>query len=255
MKKIIVPNNIEIVISSFGGVGTSFLLEYFENYARTNSPSDLDFVKHSSVPPISFNRNVKFVYIYGDPILATVSLFRREYHYYQSRKLSFYKSAKSMPENLSLADYAKGQKDYFYFEEHFNNWHTKFLTHPTCFIKYEKLDEVKEELIEFLELPKDSLKNFPAFIERNSNLEKLDKDTHEGLKLLYGDFADKLSSMKDFEVRLPKRQALYWLKYFNKLYTKALLNQFFSYTGVKIRRKFPTLFWSLNKLKPKSWRI
>lgn len=254
MKRIIVPNNIEIIVTSFGGVGTSFLLDFINKNKLANSTSDLDFFKHSPIPPITFNKKVKFIYIYGDPMLATVSLFRRGYHHYQSKKLLFYKNIKPISKKTTLEEYAQGRIDKFCFEEHFFNWREKFLTHPTCFIRYDKIHEVKEHLIEFLELPKSRINDFPEFKERNSDINALDNKTINGLNYLYGDFTKKLEKYNHIEILIPKSK-YYWLKYINWYYLKGLFNQLFRYFGITIRNFSPATFKSLIKLKPKNWRI
>ncbi|MGB5632037.1 MAG: hypothetical protein WBM86_04545, partial [Waterburya sp.] len=53
--RILLPGDTDVVVASFGGVGTTFLLKYLAQYRKTNHRFDADGVKHSPLPPISFN--------------------------------------------------------------------------------------------------------------------------------------------------------------------------------------------------------
>ena len=59
MSKIIVPNSIEVVISSFGRVGSTFLIKFLSKYLKTNEFDNSDRFKLSRLPLISFNPKIK----------------------------------------------------------------------------------------------------------------------------------------------------------------------------------------------------
>ena len=88
MQKIFLSKDIEVVVSSYGGVGTTFLLTYLAKYKITNMINDEDGVKHLPIPPVTFNKNVKFIYVYGDQRYAAISLFRRNYHFAHSKRIN-----------------------------------------------------------------------------------------------------------------------------------------------------------------------
>lgn len=199
----IIPRHIDVVVSSFGGVGTTFLTSFISKYKNTNHPADIDGLKHLPIPPVSFNPNIRFIYIYGDPILAAISLFRRHYQYPHSRKLQQYKNAsvRPIPKNMSLEQYASDGVDRFLFRSHFYNWYEHYLFHPTIFIRLDQLWSNVELLIKFLGLPKSAVNEFPEKRKRSSDLNEVPQETIKGLQMLYGSFSNELKTLNDVEIR------------------------------------------------------
>ena len=74
----IVDPKIDVVVSSFGGVMSTVLIKWIEKYKNTNGHGNGDNLKHALYPPLSTNPNVRLVYIFDDPILSVLSLFRRQ---------------------------------------------------------------------------------------------------------------------------------------------------------------------------------
>jgi len=202
--RIVLPNRVEVVISSAGGAGTSFLLSYVAQFKRTNSPVDADGLKHSALPPISFNRACKFVYIHGSPQLAAISLFRRRLHHYQSVKLQRRGrgAISPIPREMTLEEYAAQGIDRFHFRRHFFNWYDGYLAaRPTMFIRYETLFDNVRPLMEFLELPSDRVASFPTREVRTSTADEIGSKTLEQLNDMYGGFANELAQLNAVEVR------------------------------------------------------
>ena len=73
-----VDPKIDVVVSSFGGAMTTTLLQWLRNYKNVNSHGNTDNLKHTLYPPVSTNPNLRLVYIFDDPILSILSLFRRQ---------------------------------------------------------------------------------------------------------------------------------------------------------------------------------
>ena len=169
MFQIILPNNINLAVASYGGVGTTFLMEFLSKYKNINNPYDRDGFKHLPIPPLSFNRSLKFIYIYGKPQDAASSLFRRQMHRSQSMKLQSFIASKKIfiPKEMTLQEYASEGKDRFHFQEHFFNWYEHYLpANPVLFIKYEALYENIQNLFSFCGIPEKELSNFPKKRER-----------------------------------------------------------------------------------------
>jgi len=211
MRDIIYLNSdIEVLVISFGGVGTSFLLKEIAKYKKTNSPGDRDYCKHLTIPPLGGPPNLKVIYIFGDPILATISLFNRRFHCSQSIKLQrFYRAGFLIPNKMTLEAYAKKGKDGFFFERHFNNWYEKHQRYPTLFLKYENLFDNIDTISEFLNLPPEFSENFPEKKVRNSDFISHSAETIKGLESLYGNFRDRLNDRKPVEI-LPEKQSPIW---------------------------------------------
>lgn len=229
MKRVIVlPKYIEVVVASFGGVGTKVLLSYISKYRQTNHPNDRDGFKHLSVPPLSFNPNVRFVYVYGDPILATISLFHRNFHSLQSRKLQRFLCKPILPisQETSLEQYASSGVDHFFFRTQFYNWYEDYLVYPTMFIKYEGLWDNVEAIAKFLDLPASTLESFPKRRERRSVKEGVPQKTLEDLQHIYGPFAEELNKLNNIEIR-ERHQIRNMVKVCSsKIYRTALWEQF-----------------------------
>ncbi|MEQ8909268.1 MAG: hypothetical protein RIC95_08750 [Vicingaceae bacterium] len=206
MGKILLPDDTEVVVASYGGVGTTFLIEFIRKFKKTNCAHDSDGVKHSPLPPLSNNPKIKFVYIYGDPRLAVISLFRRKFHRAQSRKLLMYsKEDRSLlKDNTTLAEYLTWRKDLFRFERHFQNWYDSYLNYPTFFVKIDDLFKVKSELVNFLELPESALKEFPIQKVRNSKIESLDSSLSNLLDEQYAQFSSFLKGLNSYVIRIPE---------------------------------------------------
>jgi len=252
MARIILPRNMEVVVASFGGVGTTFLISYIEQYKKINHYDDEDGIKHLPLPPVSFNKNVKFVYVYGNPQLAAISLFRRDYHYLQSKKLQ--KCVRThrppIPLEMTLQEYASQGIDKFHFREQFYNWHDKYLSSsPTLFIRYETLFDNIEPLLEFLDLPGDCIEGFPKKRKRSSAIDDIPVVTRKQLDLMYGDFSDELAQLADVEIRKRTNRNFREMPYLKSPYLKAYIGQAAFESKELLRKYTPQLYTLLRKLK------
>ena len=238
----VVPKDVEVVVASFGGVGTTFLMDYISQYKKTNFSCDRDQIKHSPIPPISFNRNIRFVYVYGNPVLATISLFRRGYHQWQSEKLSKYNRNLNTlaSRDISLEEYASLKTDQFNFRTHFYNWFEKYLVHPTMFIRYESIFNNIEPLVEFLDLPKSAVENFPKKKERKSSLDEVPLKTINELEELYSQFSHELESLNDVEIKISQRKEPLIKTYFSEPYPRVLLNNLLDIKSLARNNMFDT---------------
>ena len=238
---IIVPKNVEIVVASFGGVGTTFLMNYIAKYKNTNFSCDRDLIKHSPIPPISYNKHIRFLYIYGDPILATISLFRRGYHLWQSEKLTRYNhNYSAISQATTLEKYASSKIDRFKFETHFHNWYETYLVHPTMFIRYESIFDNIEPLIDFLELPKIAIHDFPKKKKRKSLSIEVSDEILRNLQEIYGSFSDELKSLKDIELRIPPQNRSLTKTYLSYPYPQVIVNNLLDFKLMARNNLFAT---------------
>ena len=222
---IFLPKKMNLVITSFGGCATTTLLRYFSTLYNTNSISDQDGLKHLPFPPISFNKNLKFIYLYGDPRQTVASIFRRNFQHVHSIKLQQgmkVTSTKSyVPSSDSIEKYASNGIDNFHLQNHFQNWYYNYTSfHPTLFIRYESLWQNIDAISNFLNIPMDLLDNFPEKKERQS---ELSETAIKGLNQIYGDFHSKLLKLNDVEIKQSKKYSAV-KKYFKYPYTKTILS-------------------------------
>lgn len=221
MNSIVLPSDIEVVVASYGGVGTTFLLSFLSEYKKTNDPDDLDGFKHLALPPLSFNPNIRYIYVYGDPVMAAFSLFRRKIQKHQSKKLQKWIKPfdRPIPKKMPIEAYASIGKDKLYFEQHFYNWYQTYLRGvPTLFVRYESIFENAQKIIDFLGLPSESITKFPEKKGRTISKNDIDPEIIRNLESIYGGFAAKLSELEDVEYRrngeykfMPNRLLPYFL--------------------------------------------
>ena len=189
-------DNLEVLVVSAGGVGTSFLMKQIGLFKKTNDIDNKDGYKHMSIPPIPKNNRVKVIYVFGDPMLACVSLFRRNYACTQSVVIQKYnKKKKLIDHDENLSEYLEKGIDKLMFEKHFINWHRTFKVYPTLFIRYDAIHDNISEIKQFLGLPEEFLKTFPPEKVRSSRIEDLENYELERLNELYGKFRNEILNL------------------------------------------------------------
>ena len=203
MPHLLLPNSIDVLVVSYGGVGTTTIIDFLSGYIRTNSKGDEDGYKHLPLPPISFRKDVRFVYIFGDPVEAAVSLFRRGYQRRQSKMLQRWSGDFSpIPTSMSIDEYLDQGVDLLRFQTHFLNWHDRYLSCvPTLFLKYETLFEDAAILGEFLGLPQEALNDYPKRRPREAESREISRSLIARADEIYGEFGRYLSELPDHEVR------------------------------------------------------
>lgn len=196
MNRYFFDRSVEVLVASYGGVGTTFLSEAIGRYRRVNDPRDMDGYKHCPVPPLLGSKNLKVIYVIGSPILAVASLFRRGFHADQAGKLQYSKVLRNFPDqSLSLQMYAENGVDLFLFDEHLEVWMKKYVFYPTLVVKYDAIHDSIHQIREFLDLPNEFASNFPPLKERGSSLDKIAPETLENLQKMYGSLEEKMESM------------------------------------------------------------
>jgi hypothetical protein len=198
----IIPKNIEFAVVSPGGVATTSLIHFFARNHTVNAPNDEDSLKHMPVPPVSFNPAFKYIHVFGDPVDATLSLFRRRFQELQSKKLQRgTKLRNPIPLEMSVEEYAYLGRDLLQFENFFDNYYSKHLLYPTLFIRYERLWDNLEMIREFLGLPEEEIALFPPKWERKANKGEIDPTLINRLKKMYSGFYEKINDLPDAFVR------------------------------------------------------
>jgi hypothetical protein len=196
MNRFFLSPALEVLVASYGGVGTTFLSQEIERYRCVNDPRDMDGYKHCPVPPIFGSPKLKVIYVVGNPILAVASLFGRGFHADQSGKLQYSRFRRRFIDpKLTLEEYGKGGRDLFLFNEHFEAWTRTHVFYPTLVLKYDAIYDSLAQIREFLNLPKDFLTNFPTQKERESSMDKIATETLDNLEKMYGSLENKIVSL------------------------------------------------------------
>ncbi|WP_234572570.1 sulfotransferase domain-containing protein [Rhodohalobacter sp. 614A] len=205
MKAFLVPANLDVVVTSYGGAGTTFFMEFLSQFRTINHLHDTGNLKHTAYPPVSIKPSQKFIYLFGDPIHATISLFNRNFHHLHSIKIQQGSNINSpIPESMTLEEYATEGVDRFGFCNHFYNWYRSTSLNPILFIRYETLYENLPAIFDFLELPQSALEMFPERKVRNSVEKEISSETLRQLENMYGKFQNELSKIPDIEIRKGK---------------------------------------------------
>jgi hypothetical protein len=191
----------EFCVVSAGGVATTRLISHFAGRRCVNSLCDEDSLKHLPVPPVSFNPRFRYIYLFGDPVPAIISLFRRGYQTPQARKLQRGCRGPRPGPEMTIEDYARGGRDLFGFERHFDNYFERHLIHPTLFVRYEALWENLDAIRDFLGFDAEEFRDFAPRCRRQSEDRPLCPVAFGQLRAIYRPFVDRLKAMPDAFVR------------------------------------------------------
>ena len=148
----IVDPKIDVVVSSFGGVMSSILINWIKKYKNTNSGDNNDNLKHALYPPLGTNPSLRLVYIFDDPILSVLSLFRQQssrinklghslfvarhcWHMSREHCLWFQKKGKLQKDLGSLEAYLRSDFGALPLCQQFQNWRTEPILHPILFVR------------------------------------------------------------------------------------------------------------------------
>lgn len=204
MKTVYVEKKIEVLVCSYGGTGTTMLIEFLSRYFCCNSADDEDGLKHTDRVPVSRNPNLRIVYIYCDPVDAVYSLFRRGFFALHSRKLlRGHPEISRLSESSSLEAYAREQVDRFQFEAHFSRWRSAPQYFPVFFMRFERLWDNLPELFEFLGIPATEMGKFPQQRRRLVKTMNPGADVEAGIEKLYGGFQARVAALSDSLIQEP----------------------------------------------------
>ncbi|MBR8826989.1 MAG: tetratricopeptide repeat protein [Gomphosphaeria aponina SAG 52.96 = DSM 107014] len=200
---------LDVIICSSGGVGTSFFMDFVQEHKYINSPGDIDGLKHLDQPPIGKTKqNFKALYIFGDPLNAVVSLFRRNFqHPHSCKLLANYVDIEPIARYCSLEEYVDEGIDRLKLEQHFDNWSNAQVNYPIMLVKYETMWEHLPEIFYFLEIPASGIEELEKERkERESDWIKLPEETKEKLSAMYGKFSEKVANFEEIKIIEPQEQ-------------------------------------------------
>lgn len=200
-------------VISYGGVGTHMLKpmitdeDWLGESIRKDSPSWMQYPHHLRVPPSSFkdlgySKEVKVIYVFGDPINSILSHFRRnndvKNNWAKHHCINVQGNHQEFNSDWVLDDYLKNGKDLFKLEEHFDNWiNAKNLDYDLMLLRYETSYKYENEIKSFLET--DVPLNYRA---RSSDWKTLDESKKEKLQKMYGSLLNKINNFVDLKIVL-----------------------------------------------------
>lgn len=202
----IVPKQLDAIVCSWGGAGSTMLCEFLQKHLAINSSCDEDSLKHLPLPPVSLNRNLKCVFVVCDPVETVVSLFRRGFHQLQSRKLRRHTVVgNAMSPDCTLGEYAERGEEMFGFEGVLENYYSRHILYPTLFLNYSSIWSELGRVQKFLGLTKEQMSQFPEQVERKSKRERLD-EVSERMNSIYAGLNERLEAMGPACIRKPDRE-------------------------------------------------
>lgn len=209
--RIIVNSENDILLASYGGVMSVTMAQWLGQYKQLFNLSEAAGAAaacHFPYPAISTNRRLRLVYIFGDPIMSVLSVFRRHFqlfgHYaYVAGDYSQYTSLSTRIKMRSLKSYLASDIGAFPIQQHFHNWRTAPTQHPILFIRAETVWDNLDILQSFLELPDEAMRTFPKQQKRLSSYKRfgINRQEQDKLNQLYGDFKEELKQMPDTYIR------------------------------------------------------
>jgi hypothetical protein len=178
------PRTLDWWIVSHGGVATTTILEFLKAHGNVNDPADRDGLKHLVRPPTGVRPRGAFIYVYGDPVLAVISLYVRGYAGLQARK-NGHVSIRPIPR--SVDDYASQGFDALRLTRHLQSWLLAPARWPVVFVDSRRLWDNSTTLLMMLGLDKREL-TFPEKRGRRSDECALSERTRHSLTRLYAGY-------------------------------------------------------------------
>jgi hypothetical protein len=189
-------------VVSIGGVGSSALLDYVENYNKFRISAHQDR-KHTIHPSylIRSNRRYRFLFLIGNPYNAVLSVFRRKCQWEHERCMSFGKhwvhnyrdyTRYIISSKTGLKKYLKQGVDAFNIMDHVRNWveYEVVGLEKIMILKYEFIPAYTNEIASFF----NKKKKF-NFVDRHSNYESESDEIKAGLFKIYGEVKEYIDSL------------------------------------------------------------
>lgn len=192
-----------VLISSFGGCGTTFLINFFEKYFNTNHPGNRDGLKHRPYPPkLSFIK--KAIYVFGDPVNSVIYHFRKRSEY----GIWAYAHCRNMggdwadlDRSWDLRDFLYNGEDLFKMSGHLSGWLNSKANYPIMFVRYENIWDHLGEIFDFLRLPLSEIDKFPKKITRACDWEKLPPDLKNRALKIYAGLRHDIENLEDVFIK------------------------------------------------------
>ncbi len=183
-------------VVSFGGVGSSAILEHVEN-------GDTDRIrvhqkrKHclspQLIPEVRRGLELKVCFLFGNPYHSVVSLFSRNLHRQHERSMTreMRRHTRVLRDDTTIEEYLSAGVDRFFFERHLDNW-IGYEGNAVRILaaKYEDLADHIDEVMRFLDCDRPF-----QILPRKTRFEEQSPATRAGLELMYGELKDRIDSL------------------------------------------------------------
>lgn len=186
-----------VQLTSFGGSGTTALTDSFQAAGLDLPPGPGQWPhKHTRRPPHgdAVPSDFRVVYPVGDPRDAVLSVFRRGYQWGHWRALHDVDEQTETPAFLdSLDAFLARDQDEFALEAHFDAWLAHPAGYPVMVVRFDRIDEVWDELRRFVGLPADHPR--VTYRPRHSDWSSTEPGVRARLDELYGSLAARIDEL------------------------------------------------------------
>jgi hypothetical protein len=159
--------------------------------------------KHLPEPPSDDNVDNGFraIYLFGDPMNAVLSVFRRDYQSWHVRNMnSRDEDWAGWDDDWDLEDFLSQGYDYFHMERHFTNWTEAERDYPILLLRFDALWQRMPEVFAYLGLPSPTMEHFPERRERLSDWSSQPSHIQRRLTRMYGDLKYKVDDTPDLQI-------------------------------------------------------
>lgn len=206
---------------SFGGVQSSLIMQWAFHTLPCNWYNDGDGLKHirpCRVPKVISYRELhlsRVVYLFDDPRIALLSLYKRSYQKPQLKKTrSCARPAVLTPQlkqaASNISEYFRNEGgDIFGFEDHFEHWKrgAAELNVPVLFLRSSSVHRYLSELSCFLHLPIEDAAPVALMVPpRETKLSDCTLQQGAVLNKTFGDLLRKMKEVTDCRIYLPNGQ-------------------------------------------------
>jgi hypothetical protein len=189
-------------ITSYGGCGTTLLYRFFSEHGVDTPPAVDDWYpwKHMLAPPSNekVKEGFRAVYVFADPLNATLSVFRRGFQHELVRRMT--RETTGWNTEWKLQDFLASGEDHFRLIEQYRNWTEAQRSYPILLLKYESMWKQLRELMTYAGLPQKTADAFPRKRPRSSRWQDEAEVVQRELDALYGDLRNEIREAPDFRV-------------------------------------------------------
>lgn len=207
-------SNLDLVVVSYGGGGTTSIADYLGKRFRTNSwDSNNDGIKHacSSNHPVFEDKTIgRALYIYSNPVQAIISLFRRDFQNHMIPKLTsanhrnaleYRNYVKDNGVTITLEEYARNGIDQLGIKAHFQNWLNEPTHFPVALVRFETLYDNLNEFFDVMEFDTETRAAFPPKRARATSLSAMDQVELAALEDIYRDMIAHMDQLPPILLR------------------------------------------------------
>jgi hypothetical protein len=156
--------------------------------------------KHQRVPPSDDEvpRGYRALYLFGNPMNAVLSVFRRDYQHWHVKRMDG--DIEAWDDSWDLDDFLTQGSDLFRLADHFYEWANADREYPIMLLRFHALWDHLPEMFAFLGLPSSNITDFPEKEERNSDWTEEKPHIRNRLKEMYGELSKEINKSPDIEV-------------------------------------------------------